>query len=203
MQICSWCCGNEEESTVFLCDTCPRVICIRCVALANGGGAKGKDVVDKLKSDDAKWSCVYCKPTLLIEKMRTWIGVTDNSEEVNNGDTDDDKEYATDHKIIDKEVNDLLLRLDDAERMKEEAEKMLERGSEEMIKNQIYQELKAGNDDDKVVEVQCQSEFDTWKQQWMDHHARYCTMIGNLMDSLGKTIFLFYVEICNLVSHSF
>ena len=194
MEVCSWC-AFDNDSSLLMCDDCPRVFCERCIALSHGGFDKGQSIVNQLKSEGGNhWSCPVCKPTSIVNSIREWIGVFQQRTQSNDENCDNDENDESNHNEQDvaKEIHLLLQRLDDAELMKDEAERMLEHESEERIWNEIMKEVETQNLDDAALQDLCQIEFDTWKQQWIDEHTRLSAVIGNIMDSLGKICFLFF-----------
>lgn len=52
---CRWC--GQGEGTLFLCDTCPKSFCERCIK-NNFGIAEA----ERVKALDDRWSCLLCSP---------------------------------------------------------------------------------------------------------------------------------------------
>lgn len=63
---CRWC--GQGEGSLFLCDTCPKSFCERCLE-NNFGSAE----IERLKTIGNLWSCILCSPqplTDLIQRNR-------------------------------------------------------------------------------------------------------------------------------------
>lgn len=60
---CRWC--GEGEGNLFLCDTCPKSFCSRCIA-NNFGTAE----LQRIKDLSDRWSCFICSPQALRDLCR-------------------------------------------------------------------------------------------------------------------------------------
>jgi len=64
-------CGTDEGDHLFLCDCCPKVFCINCVAKSIGGGSKGMDrATSLLNNNDLGWACLVCNTPAALEEIR-------------------------------------------------------------------------------------------------------------------------------------
>jgi hypothetical protein len=187
MEVCSWC-ANETRQKLFLCDDCPRVFCERCVAIAHGGGLKGSNAINDLHSDDGNWSCLHCKPTSNLLKMKKWLLKRDGDDRTGeyNGNEDVGNGKTPQRRKDEKSIDELLEELTIAEDMKDEAESMLEEASEQRLRDEIRREVEAKGLDEEGTKELVNHEFDTWKSLWTDQHSRSSNAIGILMDILGK-----------------
>lgn len=194
MEFCSWCCGSGdndgEQGPLFLCDQCPRAFCENCVTIAHGGGTHGSHIVKSIQEDDKDWSCLYCKPTPVMEVMKKWL--LKKSSEDNNVSSSLEKisDDASNGSNKDGDSDDdtvmLLEKLEMAEDKKDEAEAMQEDDSERREWGEIEKEVKELNLDEAAAKEFIQNEFDNWKQKWQDQHDRCSDRIGILSDLLDR-----------------
>ncbi len=193
MEFCSWCGSgdnNGDQGPLFLCDRCPRAFCENCMTIAHGGGTRSSHIVKSIQEDDKDWSCLYCKPTPIMEVMKKWLW------KVSSGDnkissfleriSDDASNGSNKDRDSDDDTAMLLEQLEMAEDKKAEAEAMQEYDSERKHWGEIEKEVKELNLDEAAAKEFIQNEFDIWKQKWQDQHDRCSDKIGILSDLLDR-----------------
>jgi hypothetical protein len=182
MDTCSGCAGraldeNDEDYDLLLCDSCPRVFCKRCVAIASTWST----AEDLVQSDDP-WKCIYCEPTTELVRMQLPIP-RPNLET----DCHTDEQYLS-RDVREKETERLLNDLLALENKYEEAALMLEETSIENQRNLILQEMKDSSDGTtsmEKIEENAEAELASWIDVWKTHHTRLAENIGILHDILS------------------
>jgi hypothetical protein len=185
VDICSWCADEYQQgNNLLLCDFCPRGFCDHCVSLAHGSGSKGDGAVKNLMMVDDLWSCLDCKPTRILEAMRTFwaesiakeeqaLPISDNESATKDMDCEGDDESVI--YLLDKlssmedllEATALMLETEGIDKHRKELESMFASNSES-VPNQL------------------QGELDDWVRKKKDQYARCSDDIGILQDDLGK-----------------
>lgn len=80
MDTCSGCAcralddKNEQHYDLSLCESCPRVFCKQCIAIAHGGNAVTAGSSVESSADNHKvGKCIYCEPTNELIRMQMSI----------------------------------------------------------------------------------------------------------------------------------
>jgi len=179
---CGWCAdANRQGDNLLLCDKCPRAFCDTCISLAYGGGPKGDRAVHNLLNEECDWECIYCKPTIVIGRMQSFLDTW--------GEKNEDDNYTKSEK---DHVDNLLIKLGALEDTVKETEAMLEVDSFEKIRRQFF-EAEAASDS----EIDAEKELNAWHRKWIEVHARCSDAIGFLHDELedsGVDLRSFYSE---------
>jgi len=179
MDICSWCADEYRQGQdLLLCDDCPRVFCDRCVSLAHGSGSKGDKLVKALLTDDGKWSCIHCEPTLVLESMRSFLA--ESNEKDGQLSADDDGVDTSMSSPISKgeDLEDLLDKLSSLEDELEETTMMLEADAIEKKRVELAH----------TPTAELEEQLEDWIQEMKDRYSRCADAIGIIQDDLGKFI---------------
>ncbi len=195
---CSWCGLDDEELEVpvtpladgglndlYLCDSCPRALCTRCVALSRGGSRK--DLVATRKDANAvgeEWICCNCEPTSFLKELqRSYHQIAPDDSE------DEEKKEEENSESDDKFIAKLIDKLNALEDELERSQQILEDDNlekqREMIKNEIQQQLESTGHDLADIDDQVEDELECYRQQWDNHHARLSDTVSHLQDELA------------------
>ena len=188
-EICSWCADEYHQGDdLLMCDTCPRGFCDKCVSLAHGSGAKGDSVVKELMAVDSLWSCIHCKPTILLKAMRDkWTkGVTEEDEDGSSSQSDDESEsLVMESEDNDEKIQRILEQLTSLEDLIESIGTMLETDGIEKQRN-VFERLSKAESNLSLSPDEVEAKLDEWVRSKKDQYARCSDDIGLLQDELGK-----------------
>ena len=183
----------ESLSKLFLCDSCPRAFCGRCIRI----GTDGKiDTLQKLDLSEKKWECLVCSINL-ENNINIIPGLTKLQNEFQriSSDTATKAEVETE----DERAQKLITELDELESDIEQATEKLEQKNlirqREKIKKEILEENIQEEFDDLMVEEEIDEEMELYVKEWKAHHTRLVEALPPLQEALeeaGISILAFY-----------
>lgn len=168
--------ADERPNYLFLCDSCPRAFCQKCICVGLGGSKSDLDTVRKAASEDGEWKCCLCHPTDFLNKMKQ--GYASLLEE-------DGTDNTTSQEEEDERIARLIDELHGAEQKYSEAQFHLEDEQINAKRLEIASEILTDSNIDSAEKVaHAEEEIESYKSLWSSNAERIQETIGKLLNEL-------------------
>jgi hypothetical protein len=166
------CMGCAREGSLLLCDMCPRGFCEACTAQAWGGGASGRQQVERLiKDNNRSWACLTCNPPQALTSLQIL-----DSQKLGENDIKEDNDDV---------ASRLVTELDALEDDLESCEKLLEEENLKRLKKEIYEELSESIPCGNKLDEKVDEELESWKAEHLEHMIRVQDNKADILERLN------------------
>lgn len=164
--------SNDASNDLFLCDSCPRAYCRKCVCVSTGGDMK---MVRRVEEKE-EWACCYCRPTDFLTELQRGYATLLEEDGANNS---SDDMVTEDKERIARTIDELI----QVESKYADARCHLE--DEQMFSKrvEIESELKE-HCEGKDLEAAVSDEMGKYQSLWQRNAERLQETIGKLWDEL-------------------
>ena len=211
-QECSGC-GVEDGVELYLCDSCPRAFCQKCIKQANddrhGNGENFASAMAELENETADWECIVCKPPSVLGNFQIALDsnedqTEDQAEQGNSGDgmdknadtpnTDNSQEQQGDPSaslsVPDIEDEKVLVFVEKLIRVEDALVECDQQDRQEERLQQARLFRKELNDNEnlprEMAEARIEEELEVLEKQWDDHHTRLQDSKTDLLEKLNR-----------------